>query len=294
MSASTPGRIVPAPFPILEFDPARGALIEPSAHLCAPPAAEVDVPERAVACFFGDVVQRVAAQRGARQAALLYSEHGVHPIFELEHLGQRVAFFQPGVGAPLSALFVEEAIDYGCRIVVACGGAGALDGELALGHPIVVSGAVRDEGTSYHYLPASRTVEVAPEIVAAIEGTLGERSVPYATGVTWSTDAVYRETKDRVALRRSEGCIAVEMEAAALLAVAEFRGIDLGYLLYAGDSLAGESWDHRGWVQAHDAREDLFWLAMDAVVGLGAGRSTRSRERTAGAAMAPGPGAGAG
>ena len=95
-------------------------------------------------CFFGDVVIRVASERGARQVARLHSEHGVHPIFEIVYRGQRVAFFQPGVGAPLAATFLEEAIDYGCRAFLACGGAGVLDATLALGHPVVVSAAVRD------------------------------------------------------------------------------------------------------------------------------------------------------
>jgi uridine phosphorylase len=226
------------------------------------------MPARAVVCFFGDVVSRIALERDARQAAQLYSEHGVHPIFELEHRGERVAFFQPGVGAPLAALFLEEAIDYGCRALVACGGAGALDASLVLGHPVVVSSAVRDEGTSYHYLAPARAVETAPAVVAAIEEVLRRTGVPFTTGTTWTTDAAYRETRDKVALRRAEGCLTVEMEAAALLAVARFRGVALGQLLYAGDSLAGESWDHRNWVDAHDAREALFWLAMDAAVGL--------------------------
>jgi nucleoside phosphorylase len=84
--------------------------------------------------------------------------------------------------------------------------------------------------------------------------------------MTWTTDAVYRETRAKVSLRRAEGCITVEMEAAALLAVARFRGVMLGQLLYAGDSLGGEAWDHRDWMHADDARESLFWLAMDAAI----------------------------
>ena len=200
--------------------------------------------------------------------ASLHSEHGVHPIFELEHRGERVAFFQPGVGAQLAALFLEEAIDYGCRAVVACGGAGALDADLTLGHPVVVSAAVRDEGTSYHYLAPSRLIEAVPAVVLVMEAVLGRSGAPFTTGTTWSTDAVYRETRKKVLLRRAEGCITVEMEAAALLAVARFRGVVLGQLLYAGDSLAGDSWDHRDWVHAHDVREALFWLAMDTAVQL--------------------------
>jgi len=131
-----------------------------------------------------------------------------------------------------------------------------------------VSAAVRDEGTSYHYLAPSRLIEAAPAVVSVMEAVLGRSDVTFATGTTWSTDAVYRETREKVLLRRAEGCITVEMEAAALLAVARFRGVVLGQLLYAGDSLAGDSWDHRDWVHAHDVREALFWLAMNTAVEL--------------------------
>jgi uridine phosphorylase len=239
------GRLSRGAYPILEFDPERTALIEPSVHLCAPAREEVEVPPRAVMCFFGDVVNRIAREREAPKVADLYSEHGVHPIFELEHRSERVAFFQPGVGAPLAALFMEEAIDYGCRALVACGGAGALDDDLALGHPVVVSAAVRDEGTSYHYLAPARLIEASLSAVEVIQGVLKSAGVAFSTGTTWSTDALYRETPDKVALRRQEGCITVEMEAAALMAVARFRGVEFGQLVYAGDSLAGESWDAR-------------------------------------------------
>jgi uridine phosphorylase len=256
----------PAQAPILEFDPARTAMIEPSVHYGAPTRSEVDVPERAVLCFFGDVVERVAREDGARQVAELVSESGRRPVWELEHEGERVAFLQPGVGAPLAALFFEDLLDYGVRAAVACGGAGVLVPELAVGHPVVVSGALRDEGTSYHYMPASRFVDTDPEVVAALEHVLADAGVPFVVGRTWTTDAIYRETPARVASRRDEGCLTVEMEAAALLAVARWRGVRFGQLLYAADALHGEVWDHRDWMGAGDARELLFRLALSAVL----------------------------
>jgi uridine phosphorylase len=68
-----------------------------------------------------------------------------------------------------------------------------------------------------------------------------------------------------VAARRAEGCLTVEMEAAALFAVAQYRGITIGQLLYAGDDLSGDEWDHRGWDEDRSVRERLFDLALDAV-----------------------------
>jgi uridine phosphorylase len=87
-------------------------------------------------------------------------------------------------------------------------------------------------------------------------------------GKTWTTDAPYRETPARIAARRSEGCIAVEMEAASLLAVAQFRGVVLGQVLYGGDDLSGGEWDDRSWQSRRDVREQLFWLAAEACLGL--------------------------
>jgi len=254
--------------PLTEFDPDRRAMIEPSSHFGSDRRDRPDIPAVGVACFFGDVVDRVAAEHKARHVTHLTAEHGQHDVWEIEHRGRRLAFFQPGLGAPLSVGFVEEVIEGGCRTIVACGGCGALAEELAVGHVIVVSAALRDEGTSFHYLPASRTVEADGEVVRRLEAFLEDRDVPHTTGMTWTTDAFYRETRAKVARRREEGCIAVEMEASALIAVARFRGIRFGQLLYAGDSLAGDDWDQRGWVKRHDIREQVFWLAADAAVEL--------------------------
>ncbi len=248
--------------PLLEFDPAAG-VIEPS-EVVAPQ----DVPECAVLCFFSEVIERIAARGDAREAAVLQAAHGRHPIWEIELDGQRLAVFHPGVGAPLAAGFLEEAIALGCQRFVAVGGAGALVPELVLGHAVVVESAVRDEGTSFHYLPASRAVDADLAGVTVLREVLEGAAVPYLVGRSWTTDGFYRETRGKVAARRDEGCLTVEMEASAFIAVARFRGVAFAQLLYAGDSLAGETWDSRQWASQHDVRESLFWLAARAALRL--------------------------
>ncbi len=247
--------------PILEFDPQRKAVIEPAEVI--PP---VEIGRRCVLCFFGEVVEQIAAREGVRRVTASRSEMGLHPIYELTHQGERVAFLQAGVGAPLSAGLLEEAIARGCRTFVACGSAGVLAGEIASGHIVVPIAAVRDEGTSYHYLPPAREVHPSPEAVAAIERVLERHRLPYVVGKTWTTDAFYRETPSKVRRRRDEGCLTVEMEAAALFAVARFREVTLGYILYAGDDVSGEAWDPRDWTRNASLRERLFWLAVEAVL----------------------------
>jgi len=153
----------------------------------------------------------------------------------------------------------------GCSKFVACGGAGAVVPGLALGHVVVPDAAVRDEGTSYHYLPASREVGADPAAIAVLSAVLDQAGVPYVVGKTWTTDGVYRETQAKIAARRAEGCITVEMETAAFLAVARHRQVRFAQYLYAGDDLSGETWDHRHW-HTSSARLDLFWLSVEAVL----------------------------
>jgi uridine phosphorylase len=196
------------------------------------------------------------------------SEIGPVPVYELDYRGERLALVHPGVGAPLAVAFTEELIARGVRAFVACGGAGVLVPDVALGHVVVPTAAVRDEGTSYHYLPAARTAAPSPGALAAIIATLAAREVPYVTGSTWTTDALYRETRSKIERRVREGCLTVEMEAAAFFAVAAFRSVEFGSLLYAGDDLSGEQWDHRGWFEHMSGREALFHLAAESVLRL--------------------------
>jgi uridine phosphorylase len=133
---------------------------------------------------------------------------------------------------------------------------------------IVPASAVRDEGTSYHYLPPAREVAASADGVAAVEAVLKEHGCPYLLGKTWTTDAFYRETPARIRRRKAEGCLAVEMEAAALFAVAQFRGVTFAQILYAGDDVSGDQWDHRAWQGRGRTRLTLFRLAAEACLSL--------------------------
>lgn len=250
-------------YPILEFDPAREAVIEPG-RIIKP----VGAPEHCVICFFQDVINEIVADRGAQCIAMQSSEMSKHPLYEITLEGQRLAFFHPGVGAPLAAGLLEEVIARGCRKFIACGGAGVLDREITVGHLVVPTTAVRDEGTSYHYLPPGREVAASPVGVAAIEKVLADRDVPYVKGKTWTTDALYRETTAKVQRRKEEGCLTVEMEAAAFFAVAQFRGVPFAQILYGGDDVSGAQWDSRGWISRTEVRKNLFWLAAEACLQL--------------------------
>lgn len=250
-------------YPILEFDATPEAIIEP-ASVVEP----MDVPEHCVVCFFPEVIAKICQDGKTSVITERQWEDGAHLFYELQVGAKRLALFHPGVGAPVAAGMLEIAIALGCKKFIACGGAGVLDRDIALGHIILPSSAVRDEGASYHYLPPSREVRASPQGIAAIERTLKKHGYDYIVSKTWTTDAPYRETPAKVQLRRSEGCLTVEMEAASFFAVAQFRDVIFAQMLYGGDDVSGDEWDSRDWDKQGSVRERLFWLAAEACLAL--------------------------
>jgi len=250
-------------YPILEHDPTREAFIEPSKV-----NKHRDMPEHCVVCFFLDVIDKVVEEQDAKMLVENRWEDGPHPVYEIEYKDQRLAFFHPGVGSAHSAGILEEVIAFGCCKFIACGGCGVLEKEIAPGHLIVISAALRDEGVSYHYLPPAREVQANELGMKSLVDILSDLGIPHLVGKTWTTDAPYRETSDKIMKRKEEGCIVVEMEAAGMMAVAQYRDVIFGQVLYAGDDLSGTEWDNRDWQSQSDIREKLFWLCADSVLSL--------------------------
>ena len=252
-------------YPILEFDPTQKAIIEPVEQV----SAISNIPEHCVITFFREVLDKLHEQGQAKIITTHRWADADRHIYEIKFQGQRFAAINPGVGSALACGILEEVIARGCRKFIACGGCGVLDQEINVGGLIVPTAALRDEGTSYHYLPPGREVQPGSEAVSAIKEVLSAQKIPYCLGKTWTTDAPYRETPEKVRRRRAEGCIAVEMEAAGFFAVAQFRGLEFGQILYGGDDVSGEGeWDHRDWHNQFEVRERLFWLAAEACLRL--------------------------
>ena len=134
-----------------------------------------------------------------------------------------------------------------------------------VGEIVVPVSAVRDEGTSYHYIEPSREIECHKETARTVVSSLKEMGIPFATGKTWTTDAIYRETPDMIESRRNEGCITVDMEAAAFFAVSKYHDIPLAQLLYAGDDVSGEVWDSRHWNMQEGIRYNLLLSAVEII-----------------------------
>jgi uridine phosphorylase len=154
------------------------------------------------------------------------------------HHYQTIGFVRlPGIGGPFIAAAVEEMIALGAASFITVGTAGGLKKEGVF----VCQKALREEGTSYHYLPAERYVEADEHLSTALAASLTRLGISYAWGTTWTTDAPYRETPVEVQTFAREGVDTVEMECASLFAVAKFRRVAAASVVVVGDVLS-ESW----------------------------------------------------
>ncbi|MBE6529610.1 MAG: phosphorylase [Ruminococcaceae bacterium] len=246
--------------PILEYDSSPSAVIQPDheRHLLS-----LRLPERAVFAFLGEAVDDYAKAHGAKIAGKFVSITKEYPVYTTEADGKQIALVQAPVGAPAAVQILDWLIAYGARKIISCGSCGVLE-KFDENRFLIPSRALRDEGTSYHYLPPDRYVEIPETARAAIRKALKNRGLPFTEVTTWTTDGFFRETKEMVAYRKEEGCAAVEMECAALAACAHFRGATFGELLYTADTLADvERYDERDW--GADSINVALELCIEAV-----------------------------
>lgn len=253
--------IIKNEIPILEFDTDTEAVIMPThEHF------DLKLPKKAVYAFLGEHVDNYAKNNKCEPVATFVSETKLYPIYVVNYKGEEICLCQAPVGAAAAAQILDWLIGYGVREIISGGCCGALE-DFEENVFIVPTKALRDEGASYHYMAPSRYVNIDEAALKAIEKTLTEHGLKYIEVMTWSTDGFYRETKEKVAYRKEEGCAVVEMECSALAACARMRGAVFGEILFTADSLADvEKYDERNW--GGDSFEYALKLCLDAVVNL--------------------------
>jgi len=250
--------IVKHEIPLLEFDSDPAAVVDPTHE-----ALGLKLPAKCVFAFVGDYLEEYAEKTGAEVVAHFVSATKRYPIFVTHGNGEAVTLCQAPVGAAAAAQLMDWLIGYGVRQIISAGSCGGLE-PFPEGTFLIPYRALRDEGTSYHYAPPSRFIEISAAARNAITETLQQHGLRCRQVTTWSTDGFFRETREKVAYRKQEGCAVVEMECAALAACAAFRGAVWGMLLYTADSLADlDRYDARHW--GGNAYEYALTLCLEAV-----------------------------
>lgn len=247
--------------PILEFDNDPGAVIAPTHEKL-----DLQLPEKAVFAFLDEHIDNYAKANNCRQAGTFVSATKRYPIYITNYKSEEICLCQAPVGAAPAAQLLDWLIGYGCKKIISSGSCGALE-DFPENTFLIPYKALRDEGTSYHYAPPSRFIEIDPAARKAIEKALTEHGLKYQEVITWSTDGFYRETKEKTAYRKSEGCSVVEMECSALAACAALRQVTWAQLLFTADTLADpKSYDERDWGSASFAQ--ALTLCLDSLLHL--------------------------
>ena len=244
--------------PILEFDDNPQAVIMPNHE-----GLDLQLPKKCIYAFLEEEIDRFAQEVGAECVGEFVSATKTYPVYVMDYKREKVCLAQAPVGSAPATQFMDWLISYGVEKIISTGTCGVL-ADIEENAFLVPVRALRDEGASYHYAPPSRYMEMQIEAISAIEQVLEQLCIPYEEVMTWSTDGFYRETAEKVAYRKEEGCSVVEMECAALAAVAQLRGVVWGQLLFTADSLADlENYDSRDW--GSEAFDKALELCLEIV-----------------------------
>ena len=237
--------------PILEYDTEKTAILMPGHSW------DYQFTEKAVLLFMEPEIDDYVATHDCKIVGKFECVTKTFLVYETQIDGQKISFVQVPLGGAGAVQIMEQMIAGGSRKFIAAGCCGALENGTE-GDLFIPTAALRQEGTSYHYLPPSREVELSEQAIIAIEKILIKQKLPYRKCKSWTTDGFYRETKEMVLYRKSEGYSVVEMECASMAACAKMRNVIFGQLLFTADSLAN--------VEKHDCRNwgnGLFSIAME-------------------------------
>lgn len=220
------------------FDNTTPAIINPKEN---PNAVIVDA---CIITFSYKIEEYVLSHFNPTKVGEISFATGITPIWLIERNGKKFAFFKTYVGAPACVGSIEDSLsEIKTKKYILFGGAGCLDKEIARGKIMIPNLAWRDEGTSYHYMPASDWVDV--HNYKKVCDFMEQSKIPFIVGKTWTTDSFYRETRGNFEKRKADGCISVEMECAGVQAMCDFRKLDLYIFFTGGDLLDAPEWDVR-------------------------------------------------
>lgn len=244
-------------YPILEFDNEKVAVINPEVMLNSHQKLSSN---KLIITFFKEVVNKLLEEKVIVKDVVI---EGENDIILYKFINEDIYLMHGIIGCPATAGYLDELTGLGIEKVMFCGGGGVLDKNIKVGTLLVVNGAIRDEGFSYHYVEPSRIIESNKEVKGIITKYLDTNNIDYIEGLVWTTDAIFRETKTLVKMRKEEGAKIVEMEQSGCIAVAQFRNIKYGAIIYGGDDVSQDEWNNRSWISRKGIRYSLVGICKD-------------------------------
>ena len=250
-----------------EFDKDRKGIINPEDIT----KKVIEMPKIAISVFSQKIIDKIVDLYNPEIITHITNANEKVPVYKIKFQDVEIAFFKSRVGAAACTVSYEEIIVKGVEKLILFGTCGVLDKNIKKLDIIIPTFAIRDEGTSYHYVEAKEEIEVNKKYIEVFKSLLELHNYSYIEGKTWTTDAPYRETKTKMERRKEQGCISVEMECSAMQAVADYRGKEIFVFFYSADNLDSKKWDKRnlGCVNDLDQKTKIAVLALEFASKIG-------------------------
>ena len=223
------------------------------------------LPHIAVGVFSEYLLEDIVEKFECIKVGFISGANCSRPVYIMKYEDIKIALFMAGVSGPWISADIEELSANGVDTFIIFGNCGVLDKKIEDCSIIIPNKAFRDEGTSYHYLPASESREMNKEYKNLFKQVLDENGYKYEEGATWTTDGFYRETKEKLEMFKQKGAVCVEMEGASIAAVCEYKKLKYFTFYYAGDNLDAVEWEERslGQLTSFEKKARVPYLAFE-------------------------------
>ena len=230
----------------------------------------IRLPKVAVGVFSRHLFEDVIEKFSCLEVGYISCANMERNIYILKYKDVEITFFMAGVSGPWISADIEELHSQGVEKFIIFGNCGVLDSKIEDCSIIIPTKGFRDEGTSYHYQTELDTIDMNPKYIDEFIEILNKYNFDHTKGYTWTTDAFFRETPDKISYFKSKGAVCVEMEGTVIAAVCKRLNIDYFTFYYAGDNLDGAIWDERSLhgLTNIDKKKEVMTLALELALKL--------------------------
>ncbi len=229
---------------------------------------DIKLPSVAIGVFsrylYQDIIEKFPSTEVGYFSCANYNSN----VYIIKYKNTEITFFMANVSAPRIADNIEQLKVNGVKTFIIFGNCGVLDKNIEDCSIIIPTMGYREEGTSYHYIEDSETIDMNKKYINEFIDILNEKQFNYATGYTWTTDAPYRETREKIEYFKNKGCLCVEMEGTAIAAVCQRLNLDYFTFYYAGDNLDSVEWEERSLsgLTKFEVKQNVTYLALELAV----------------------------
>lgn len=228
------------------------------------------LPSVAIGVFSRYLVKDIAKKFCGRKVGYISCANYKSDVHVINYHNKEITLFMAHVGAPRIADDIEELKIHGVKTFIIYGNCGVLDKTIKDCSIIVPTKGYREEGVSYHYIKSSNTIKMNEKYKETFIKILKQKKFEYTLGYTWTTDAPYRETKDKIEYFKRKGCVCVEMEGTAIAAVCKRLGLEYFTFYYAGDNLDSIAWEERSinGLSKINIKKEVSFLALELAINI--------------------------